>query len=64
MSGVKQHLKVLQASKNWVNVAVVRNVVTSIHLGRWVKRTKPQRVNAKVFQVCEPRGDARQVSHS
>jgi hypothetical protein len=62
VSGVNEHLGVVQRAEAWVDVAVVGDVVAGVVHRRDVERREPHRVDAEVAQVGQARRDARQVA--
>ena len=59
---VHQPVKVQKRAVLRVDVLVVGDVVAEVYLGRGIARRQPDGVNADVFQVIEPLGDAIEVT--
>jgi len=59
---VHQPVKILKRAVLRVDVLVVGDVVAEVYLGRGIARRQPDGVNADVFQVIEPLGDAIEVT--
>src|SRR5258707_13929654 len=60
----EQAIEVLHRSENWINPAIVRNVVSEIRHGRRVDRRKPDRVDAQLHQVIKALQNSVQITNA
>jgi len=57
-----QRVELLQRAIGWINGGIVRHVVTVIDLRREIEGRQPDGVHAKLLQIIEASGDARQIA--
>ena len=62
MDGQKQLIKVIQISKDGIDVAVIGNVIAEIRHRRRVEGRDPHRLDSQLNQVIEPLQDASKIT--
>ncbi len=60
----KQPVEAGEITKDWIDAAIVSDVVSEIRHGRGINRRQPDRIDAKVGEIIQPRLDSGKVAHA
>src|SRR5580704_11665595 len=53
MGFLNQPIKIGERAEDWIDAAIVRDIVTKIRHGRWINRANPDCVNPEPGQIVE-----------
>src|SRR5438445_6628239 len=60
----KQPVEIFHRPEDWINPAIVSDVVSEIRHGRRIDRCKPDRVDAKLHQIIKSLQDSDQITNA
>jgi hypothetical protein len=64
MNSIEQPVEICKRAENWINAAVIGNVIAKICHGRWIDWCDPQGVYAELDKIIETGKDAGQVPNT
>jgi hypothetical protein len=64
VNSIEQPVKICERAKDWINAAVIGNVIAKICHGRWIDWRDPQGVYSELENIIETGKNARQVANT